>query len=284
MGILIADSGGTKTDWVYIDSANEHYFKSSGLHPAYTTGKQISEEIKYAMHFDPSEIDQVFFYGAGCHGIEPKQKIINALKQTLIGCRIDVFDDLTGAARAHLQQTEGIIAALGTGSVCGRYKNGEITMRSAALGYAIGDEGSAADLGKSVLRAYYRAELNKDARNAVEKKLGNVDYSHWMNQIYGSSQPNRELASVAEMVFSDDKQPQQLKSILINCFERFIDSQLLSLQPHSEERILFTGKVSNAHSKIILSLLKNRNFNNCSVKEGLISGLARYHKPELKIK
>ncbi|CAN5159720.1 ATPase [soil metagenome] len=279
MNILIADSGGTKTDWVFIDSVNPHYFKSGGLHPAFNSTDEISSEIKKSVTIESGKIDQIFFYGAGCHGDLPAEKIKVAITRIFPDCEINVFDDLTGAARAHLQQTDGIIAALGTGSICGRYKNGLITNRSAALGYAIGDEGSAVDLGKSVIRAYFRNELDEETHQAVEKKLGTSDYSYWMNRIYGSDQPNRVLAAVAGELFSGNL-TLQLSSILTNCFERFMDTQLTSLTPFPDEQIVFTGTVANAHSKIILLLLKKKDFKKCSVKAGLIKGLARYHKQE----
>jgi len=279
MNILIADSGGTKTDWVLIDSDSPHYFKGGGLHPAYNTTVEISSEIKKTVASETGKIDQIFFYGAGCHGDLPAEKITNAITRIFPDSEINVFDDLTGAARAHLQQADGIIAALGTGSICGRYKNGLITKRSAALGYAIGDEGSAADLGKSVIRAYFRNELEEETDQAVEKKLGTGDYSYWMNRIYGSTQPNRVLAAVAGELFSGTL-TLQLSSILTDCFDQFMDTQLTSLTPAPDDQIIFSGTVADAHSEIILSLLKKRGFKKCSVKADLIKGLARFHKQE----
>ncbi len=279
MNILIADSGGTKTDWVLIDSDSPHYFKGGGLHPAYNTTDEISSEINKSVKTESRKIDQIFFYGAGCHGDLPAEKITDALARVFSESEINVFDDLTGAARALLQHSDGIIAVLGTGSICGRYKNGLITKRSAALGYAIGDEGSAADLGKSVIRAYFRGEFEEETQQAVEKNLGISDYSYWMNRIYGSPQPNRVLATVAGEIFSGPL-TQQLSSIIINCFEQFIDTQFRSLMPAPDDQIVFSGTVADAHSEKILSLLEKRGFKKCSVKTGLIKRLARYHRQE----
>jgi len=277
MNILIADSGGTKTDWAYIDSAGVHYFKGKGLHPAYNTFQELTNEICRSVNIKPQSVAKTYFYGAGCFGKNPVEKISGALSQAIPDSEVHIFDDLTGAARAHLQQSDGIIAALGTGSICGRYKNGEVIRRSAALGYAIGDEGSAADLGKTVIKAFYREELDKDTHQTVKKILGNDDYSYWMGKIYGSAQPNRVLASIAGDVFRETSQT-QLEEILISCFESFIDSQLLSLHPAENEQIVFTGTVSNAHRELLSSLMGTKNFTNVSVKPGLIEGLVAYHR------
>lgn len=277
MNILIADSGGTKTDWAFIDSAGAHYFKGKGLHPAYNTSDELSSEINRSVILKPKSVDQVWFYGTGCYGKSPIQKVSGAITRSIPDCEIHVFDDLTGAGRAHLQQSDGIIAALGTGSICGRYKNGEIIRRSAALGYAIGDEGSAADLGKTVIKGFYREELDKDTHQTVKKILGNEDYSYWMGKIYGSTQPNRVLASIAGDLFKGSLNS-CLTEILNACFESFIDSQLLSLHPEKNEQIVFTGTVSNAHKELLRALLKRRNYENFFVKPGLIKGLVAYHK------
>jgi len=274
MNILIADSGGTKTDWAYIDSAGIHYFNGKGLHPAYNTFHELTSEI--ARSVKPQTISQVYFYGAGCLGKSPVDKISGAISQSIPDSEVHVFDDLTGAARAHLQQSDGIIAALGTGSICGRYKNGEIIRRSAALGYAIGDEGSAADLGKTAIKAFFRKDFDKDTHQTVKKILGNEDYSYWMGKIYGSTQPNLVLASIAGDIFREASHS-QLQEILISRFESFIDSQLSSLHPVKDEQIVFAGTVSNVHKGLLSTLMETRDFENFSVKPGLIEGLVAYH-------
>lgn len=277
MNVLIADSGGTKTDWAFINGGKTELFSGSGLHPAYNSSEEILNELKIVINKIPVLPEKVFFYGAGCHGIEPVKKIKNAFTQLLSGCETEIYDDLTGAARAHLQQIDGVISILGTGSVCGRYSNGEITRRTASLGYAIGDEGSAADLGRLILRDYFRDRLDRETHQIVQKSLENGDYSHWMTRIYGSDHPNRELAAVAGMVFrSGDSE--QLRSILKYCIEGFLESQFSLLSPQSDEPVVFTGGLAVAQQDELLKLLKSRNFNKCSVKSKLIDGLAEYHQ------
>lgn len=276
MQMLIADSGGTKTDWVYVDSFSTRFFSGEGLHPAYNSEDQILSFIESAVKMKPSEVDKIFFYGAGCHGDLPAGKIRKVLMQSLPGCEIEIFDDLTGAARAHLQKDDGIIAALGTGSVCGRYINGQITQRSAALGYAIGDEGSAVDLGRSAIRSFFRKTMDSETERLTTERLGEHDYSAWMNRIYGSGKPNRELARIAGELFSGEL-TDQLRTIVTHCFEQFLNSQFASLSPVMDENIVFIGSVSAAHSALLLTLLEKQGFMNCSVSSGVIKGLAQYH-------
>ncbi len=273
MGILVADSGGTKTDWAYLNEKGTMHFSGNGLHPAYMSGDDITEEIRRTVSAQPS---QIYFYGAGCHGPEPVSKIKGAIQEALPDAFITVRDDLTGVARAHLQKSGGLIVALGTGSICGRYQDGEILRRSAALGYAIGDEGSAADLGRVLLKAYFRQTLNKNTSEKVAERLQHVTYSDCMDKIYGSSRPNRELASFAGMVF-EGALTDQLKELISSRFLAFIDSQFESLQPGKEEQIVCSGSVAIAHAGALKQAFLRRGYDQVSIKEDVIGGLARYH-------
>lgn len=273
MSILVADSGGTKTDWAYLEGSDTKYFSGSGLHPAYLTVDQIAYEIKNSV---PVKSEYLYFYGAGCHGPGPASKIEQVLNQVFPSAEVSVKDDLTGVARAHLQKTRGLIATLGTGSICGRYEKGEILNRSAALGYAIGDEGSAADLGCTILKAYFREYLNSETIELTNKRLKNGSYSEWMDCIYNSNRPNMELAAVAGKVFV---QPltDQLQKMILSRFLEFIDSQVSMLSPGLDDQIVCTGSVAVAHAELLSAAFLDRGFTRISIKENVIEGLVRYH-------
>lgn len=273
MNILIADSGGTKTDWVYLDDAETVYKSGKGLHPAYMTIDQISENIFKDIDKTP---ERVFFYGAGCHGPESQIKIEMAFNKVFSAAEVQVYDDLTGAARAHLQQTSGFIAALGTGSICGRYESGDIVKRSASLGYAIGDEGSAADIGRTILKAYFRDTLNSETSALVEERLDHVSYSDMMEQIYSSERPNAQLAAVAGNVLYRPIND-QLRELILSRFTEFIDAQFRSLAANPDDEIICTGSVAVAHADILVRAMAIQGFENIHIKSGVIEGLVQYH-------
>lgn len=277
MNLLIADSGGTKTDWAWLSELGLILERGKGLHPAYMTVDEMSAEINDQVGtFAPVRIA---VYGAGCYGQKPSEKMTKAFKKVFGEAEIEVFDDLTGVARAHLQQQQGIMISLGTGSICGRYSNGVITERSAALGFAIGDEGSAADLGKRVIRSFFRHNLDDESVNLVTSRLENTSYAYWMDKIYNSLKPNSELAAVAGLVFSGNL-TNQLQEILKESFNRFLDSQLRMLTPGENEKIVFTGTVAISHRNLLKLLMKGKGFRNIEIMEDVIEGLAVYHQNE----
>lgn len=273
MSILIADSGGTKTDWASVEQSKSEIIHGTGLHPAYMSVDQIEEYIRKDINIVP---ERVYFYGAGCHGDKPKTKITEALKKVFPVAKIEVMDDLTGAARAHLQNSDGIVVLFGTGSICGRCESGKINERSASLGYAIGDEGSAADLGRSIIKAYFRQALDPETKELVENFLVEKSYSDLMSRIYASERPNRELAMIAGNIL-DNPLTDQLKKLILVRFTEFIDTQLAMLLPSSDERIVCTGKVAIAHADILLEAMATREFKKVSIMRNIIEGLMRYH-------
>ena len=117
--ILIADSGSTKTDWALVDDHQAvKEIKTQGLNPFQVSGDQIAAEIRSALlpHLPTTEVDAVYFYGAGC--TPEKQPIVEqALRDTLtIRNHCTVASDMLGAAIAVCGHEPGIACILGTGS------------------------------------------------------------------------------------------------------------------------------------------------------------------------
>lgn len=272
--ILIADSGATKTDWAYVETGKPIFVKSAGLHPAYLSDDEMSGIIRKSVgKFSPK---QIYFFGAGCHSDAVNERIKKVLKRDFDTVWVKISDDLTGAAKAHLQKNDGIIAALGTGSICGRYQHGKIMQRSAALGYAIGDEGSAADIGKRVLRDYFRQRFDDESQSYISGKLQVTDYSEWMEQIYQSKHPNRELAKVAGMVLNNSF-PEQVESLLKDSIQSFIDLQLHQLNPKPDESIVCTGTVAASNREIVKGVFEEAGYQQVEIGESLIEGLVDFY-------
>ena len=80
--ILIVDSGSTKTDWIAINKKGEVLFETQtlGLNPQVLGNHILKERIvnNYELYKFRKEVDQFFFYGAGC-GTEPPRKLIQSV-------------------------------------------------------------------------------------------------------------------------------------------------------------------------------------------------------------
>jgi glucosamine kinase len=262
MNLLIADSGATKTDWLFYDGQEFIQVRTQGLHPATIREPEDSMDIQEQVgHLRP---DKVEFYGTGLGNPISDDILRRFLSNIFPFSVIDIHTDLEGSGRAFFGDGDGVVAVLGTGSVCARIENGTVAEKSAALGFAIGDEGSAADLGKKLLRIYYRKSAAPEVVNFIGAKLGDPDYGDMMNRIYTLSKPNRELAAVAGKVLVKSFPP-ALKNMIIQSFSEFIQNQLSTLALKGNEQIIFTGKVAEVHAEILKQVMAENGFENVDV-------------------
>src|SRR5690606_18642092 len=83
--VLVADSGSTKTDWRLIDEQTRKSISifSEGLNPYFLTENQILDILRAKVVPFVSNVDKIYFYGAGC-GLPLKAiEVKNALDQAL---------------------------------------------------------------------------------------------------------------------------------------------------------------------------------------------------------
>ncbi len=271
MEILIADSGATKTDWAIVENGKPVFIKGAGLHPAYLSEDEIKEEINRTVGSQNPSF--VRFFGAGCFQGDGRKRIRRALESQFGKVVSEIDDDLTGAAKGLLSKQNGIICALGTGSACGRYQNGKITNRSASLGFAIGDEGSAAHMGKLILKRYFRNQFRSDTTDIVKEALNSSDYSELMEKIYSGSSPAKKLGEIAGLILKDDLTT-DLKDLVQESIASFFTEQFSALNPQQDEKVVFTGSISKSHSDIILQIFKEYGYSNTEIGGSVIEGLS----------
>ncbi len=172
--ILIADSGSTKTSWAVLKKTEEpQQFSTEGYNPYYVDSEYIQKSItrNFSNQLNTSEVEQVFFYGAGCAG--GKDEIVkNALAFIFPKASIFVESDLLAAAKSILGDSGGFISILGTGTNTGIYSNGEIGTQVNSLGFWLGDEGSGAYLGKKLLSQFARRAMPIELMEAFESDYG----------------------------------------------------------------------------------------------------------------
>lgn len=268
MTYLIADSGATKTDWLYVAGTEITQFRTQGLHPSNI--QQLSDAVEIESQIGRLLPDTLYFFGAGC-GNPVSDEIVRRFLQPIFPQSVlKISSDLDGSGKAFFGTGDGVVAVLGTGSISAKIKNGAVDIKSAALGFAIGDEGSAADLGRRILRLYYRQTGEQKTIEFIGEKLGHKDYATMMNRIYRSGKPNRELASVAGEVLNNPMPP-ELLAMIKSAFTDFTEQQLATLGLAADDHIVFTGKVAQVHKEILLPIIHKKGFRNVEVRYPVIS-------------
>lgn len=147
---LIADSGGTKTDWCGIDFDRQlHRFTTDSYHPERVDADFLQRQSEFWKQYDLSECF-LHFYGAGCLRQENQRKMESALR--FLGfLELLVESDLFAAARA-VASEDATVAICGTGSVLFKIEYGQLIELRGGTGWEKGDQGSGFYFGKLLVQ------------------------------------------------------------------------------------------------------------------------------------
>lgn len=273
MTILIADGGSTKIDWTVVAGTSQDTFHSPGINPVLWDKDKIEEMLRSGLPSEIiSEVDCVYFYGAGCLG-EAAEKIRVALLN-VVGhdVRVDVESDLLGAARAVFGNEEGIACILGTGSNSGLYDGARITKNIHPLGFILGDEGSGASIGKHFLNALYKGRLPESLRLEFESETG-LSYDEVIDRVYRQPMANKFLASLVGFV---SKHRKQCCAVLEEEFDTFIERNIL---PYGQNQLPvgIVGGVGHEFSEELHQAFSRHGLSLEKVLAKPIGGLVDYH-------
>lgn len=213
MTYLIADSGSTKTSWVFIDGTRQESFETTGINPVRDSENDILRAIPDG--FAPTA---VYFYGAGC--ISPySDAVYRMLGKRFANADIHVMSDLLGAAHALCGNKEGIACILGTGSNSCLYDGRDIVQNVSPLGWILGDEGSGAVLGRLLVGNILKGQFPPYLCQAFEAETG-LTRAHIINKVYREAMPNRFLASLVPFL-GHHREAAEVHDFLVNEFRRF---------------------------------------------------------------
>lgn len=279
--ILIADSGSTKTDWLFAEDASKVERRQTlGINPVHMSEEEV-EAVISALEC-PQSPHAVYFYGAGC--IDPfKVKVVNALGRVFPDADISVESDLLGAARAVCGHRRGIACILGTGSNSCLYDGCKILDNTPPLGYILGDEGSGTHIGKSFLNALFKGRLSEKLRTDYLSRTG-LSYLEIINKVYRAPLANRFLAScsvyVAEILDKVDQWPDDsevLRQIVADCFREFLQKNVARYVNAPKEPVGFIGSIAYHYRDILTEVADGLGYCISTIEKSPAEGLLSYH-------
>ena len=244
---IIADSGSTKTEWIVGELA-ELSVTTKGINPVRDTKEEIldvlSTELMPELFSSPairqSDITEVHFYGAGC--IPPfSQSVKEAIEEHFPQAVAHVYSDLLGAVRALCGREEGIACILGTGSNSCLCMEGEIVKNISPLGYILGDEGSGAVLGRTLLSEMLKGNL-QDLWDDFTRRYS-LSVPDIINKVYRQPQANRFLASLVPFIKEHAYNP-SVNDMVVNEFTRFLQRNVIPYG-RPDLPVNFVGGVAN---------------------------------------
>jgi N-acetylglucosamine kinase-like BadF-type ATPase len=278
---LIAESGGTKTNWCgFSDSMETEIISTIGLNPNFVTTEEFKEvlasEVMTMLKNPNDAIEDVWFYGAGCSGKTMENRVKDAIRSVLPLSRVYVFSDLIGAARGLLGKRKGFLCMIGTGSNSGYYNGETITSNIPPLGFILGDEGSGASLGKKLLADFLRgimpSDLAEDFRNSYGAEKDDI-----VSHVYRGVFPSRYIGGFVQFL-KDHISHEYCRNLIKSSFEEFVRRNLMLYKLTGKTEIAVTGSVAWHFSQILEEVFREHNFIISTLTRGPIDGLIRYHK------
>ncbi|NUO01059.1 MAG: hypothetical protein HUU01_10640 [Saprospiraceae bacterium] len=274
---LIADSGGTKAAWALAQQGRVIWQqRTPGLPPSFLSDAEIIGLAKSIADQINTPIEGVYFYGTGCREAHASVRMKKLLQRVFPKVPLEVETDILGAARALCGYEEGIACILGTGSNACHCKDGQIVQNIGGLGFILGDEGSGAALGKTLIAAYLNNELPDELHRALETTYA-LHRDEIIDSVYRKPGPNRYLAAFAPFVEQWLEHP-WMTALAEREFRAFFEKSVLKFAVDAAIPVHFTGSVACHFEKTICSIAQKMGLQAGTFLTDPIEGLAAFHR------
>lgn len=299
--VLIADSGSTKVHWCLVTASGQcSDVFTDGINPLFQTTDAMRNSIcnqllpKIAPLLWAGTLTHVFFYGAGC---TPEKKVFvqKALEAVFKKAEVQVESDMLGAARGLLGRNAGVACILGTGSGSCFYNGETIEWCVPSLGYILGDEGSAAVLGKRLVGDLLKNQLSYsvsglsdevDLKNLFFKEY-NTSMADIIENVYRQPFPNRYLAKLSRFCADHIDDP-RIRNLVYDHFVQFIRRNLVQYFQNTNANananaagVGFVGSIAYYYRPILEEAMQTEGLPMGTVLQDPIEGLKEYHKDSI---
>ncbi len=244
--ILVADSGSTKTDWLLkLQNDEVKQFRTAGLNPYFLSEKEIVkilQEQAVEMIAYAGDIDEIYFFGAGCSSPDRHEIVSNAISQLFTKSYISVDSDLLGCAYATCGHEKGLCCVLGTGSNISFFDGEDIHSGKHGLGFVLGDEGGGTWFGKALITDFLYGNMPHD----VSHKFGNeyqLDKEKVIKHVYQTPNANSYLATFARFI-SEIRQTAYAQHLLRKGLLEFIETNIKSYPQYHRYKCHFVGSIA----------------------------------------
>ncbi|MDZ7331840.1 MAG: hypothetical protein ONB13_02295 [candidate division KSB1 bacterium] len=216
--VIGVDGGGTKTNFVLIDSLGNIIASAKGESTNYQVvgGKKLREELLKGFdslikqsNLPANKIDHIFLGLAGAGRDSDRKEIVALFHDTEFNKKVIVDSDAMAALAGAFATGPGIIIISGTGAICfGKNSQGKI-VRSGGWGYLLGDEGSGYFIGREAIVAALKDFDGRGEKTSLKDKLTTHFRLNSIDQIIPQIYQNRidrvAIADLAPIVFAEAK-------------------------------------------------------------------------------
>ena len=276
--ILIVESGATKANWVLISNGVSIFSeKSSGLNPYFLTDEEMKNQFLFIKDKLPQPPHLIYFYSTGCGAEDQKirvSKLLDFIFNPFQPAEVDT--DIVAAARSIGSENNGLVGILGTGSNACLIKNGNIAAMAGGFGFILGDEGSGAALGLTLIQGWLKQELPNEIHWLVKNEL-TLKKEDIFQAVYKNPFPSRYLAQFAAF-FYKHKELCWIREVVKQQFNLFIKRYFLSLLKENQNiKVYFIGSVAYYFSSIMEEVLVENKLQLGGIVKDPMEGLIQFH-------
>lgn len=276
--ILIADSGSSKTDWRLIaDNGTIKQHRGIGFNPTYQTKEEMISLLQEDFLLGISnQVDQIFYYGAGCSNVSKKTQVSSSLLSIFPKAEIVIEHDMLAAAKATCGHDAGIACILGTGSNSCDYDGKNIIESMPAPGYILGDFGGGSSIGKKFLQDFIYKDMQESIYQKAVDQLG-LSYDVIIHEVYKNPFPGRYMASFCKFL-TENKADPYCYLLFLNAFQDFFKRYVMKFEGYHNKQVNFVGSIAFHNSDILRNAAFDLGIHVNLILESPIAGLTLYHQ------
>ncbi len=278
MTILLADSGATKTEWRLVGAPRKKTAITQGLSPFFVNTEQITAILQkeLAPKLKNTEAPgKVFFFGTGCSSPENNAIVQKALRNIFPKANVTVDHDMAGAALSLCHNKKGIACILGTGSSSCYFNGKRVEKSRTGLGYALGDEGSGAYLGRKVLQYFLYETFDEELNGVFQGRYPGMDRATILEHVYKQPFPSRFLAQFAQFL-AENRGHYMVENILEDGLNDFFFHHVIRFHECWKYPVHFVGGVAWGFRDVIKTLCTNYGLDCGRILQRPMDGLATY--------
>jgi len=174
-----------------------------------------------------------------------------------------------------------VACILGTGSGSCMYNGESIEWCVPSLGYVLGDEGSAAVLGKRLVGDLLKNQLGDDLKEAFFKEY-ETSMADIIEHVYRQPFPNRFLAKLSKFC-ADHIDDKRLHDLVYDHFVQFIRRNIVQyfneqINDQMVNAVGFVGSIAYYYRPILEEAMRAEGLPMGTILKDPIEGLKEYHK------
>ena len=279
---LIAEIGGSSSRWAFIPVSGDPlifpragevlpgYNPLSGDAGIFSNGVKEYFDRNCAQVFEAVELN---VYGAGCGTAERQDLMSGALRTLWPEAKIAVDSDLMAAALGLCDGSPALVVILGTGMNAGHFDGRVLHRPMPSLGYILGDEGSGADIGKTLLQDAFYRRMPPDVMEVVFGTT-TIDVGAMVNEVYRSPFPARTLAARTARLVPIIERP-YVRDLVMGRFHALAELLKEFFSPEQRNEAFATGSVAFGLRDLLAECLSDHGISLVRVEKDPLAGLIK---------